>query len=144
MPAISIRIALTAVSRVPVSDPLRLPATPKLKISNSAPKISPLTPASESIRLPASEKQCMAPKEQIRLTPKTTIEVGVKAVRVLRGSLMLMGKARTVIARLTTPPIANSMAAKSTKPCFSGEAPFIFHDLHDDVQPMQVKARWTR
>jgi hypothetical protein len=68
----------------------------------------------------------MAPKEQIRLTPKTTIEVNVKPVRILRGLLMLMGKARMVIARLTTPPIANSTAARSTKPCFSGEAPFIF------------------
>jgi hypothetical protein len=126
MPAISIRIALTAVSRVPVSDPLRLPATPKLKMNNRAPKTNPLTPASESIRLLASEKQWMAPKEQIRLTPKTTIGVSVKPVRVLRGSLMLMGKASVVIARLTTPPITNSMAARSTKPCFSGEAPFIF------------------
>ena len=126
MPAIRIRIALTAVSRVPVSDPLRLPATPKLKISNKAPKTNPLTPASESIRLPASEKQWMAPNEQIRLTPNTTIETGVRPARVLRGLLMLIGKARMVIARLTTPPITNSTAAKSTKPCFSGEAPFIF------------------
>jgi hypothetical protein len=67
----------------------------------------------------------MAPNEQIRLTPKTTIEVGVKLVRVLSGLLMLMGKARMVIARLTTPPTTNSMAARSTKPCFSGETPFI-------------------
>jgi hypothetical protein len=126
MPAISIKNALTAVNRLPVPDAIALPAKPKLKISNSAPKISPLTPASESIRLLASEKQCMAPKEQIRLTPKTTIEVGVKLVRVLRGLFMLMGKARMVIARLTTPPTTNSMAARSTKPCFSGETPFIF------------------
>ena len=126
MPAISIRIALSAVSRLLVPDKLTFPAKPKLKISNRAPKTKPLTPASESIRLLASEKQCMAPKEQIRLTPKTTIEVGVKPVRVLRGLLMLIGNARMVIARLTTPPITKSIAAKSTKPCFSGEAPFIF------------------
>ena len=39
---------------------------------------------------------------------------------------MLIGSDRIVIARLTTPPITNRMAAKSTKPCFKGEAPFIF------------------
>jgi hypothetical protein len=37
--------------------------------------------------------------------------------------------------------MTNSMAARSTKPCFSGETPFIFHDLHADVQPIQVKAK---
>ncbi len=133
IPAINIRIALNAVSRVPVPgarpavpDPLTLPAKPKLKINSRAPKTNPLTPASDSIRLLASEKQWIAPKEQIRLTPNTTIAVVVKPVRVLRGLLMLMGKARMVIARLTTPPTTNSMAAMSTKPCFSGEAPFIF------------------
>jgi len=141
MPAISIRIALSVVSRPSVPDTLRLPAKPRLKISSRAPKINPLTPASESIRLLASEKQWMAPNEQIRLTPKTTSEVVVKPVRVLKGLLVLMGKARMVIARLTTPPITNSIAARSTNPCFSGEAPFIFHDLHADVQPIQVKAR---
>jgi hypothetical protein len=126
MPAISIRIALSVVSRPSVPDTFTLPAKPRLKISSRAPKINPLTPASESIRLLASEKQWMAPNEQIRLTPKTTSEVGVNPVRVLRGLLVLIGKARMVIARLTTPPITNSMAAKSTKPCFSGETPFIF------------------
>ena len=57
IPAISIRIALTAVRKFPVPGPPKLPATPRLKMSNSAPKIRPLTPASESIRLLASEKQ---------------------------------------------------------------------------------------
>ncbi len=90
IPATSIRIALKAVSRVAVPDarplvpdPLALPAKPKLKINSRAPKTNPLTPASESIRLLASEKQWIAPKEQIRLTPKTTIEVIVKLVRVV-------------------------------------------------------------
>ena len=141
MPAISIRIALSAVSRPSVPDTLTFPAKPRLKISSKAPKIKPLTPASESIRLLASEKQWMAPNEQIRLTPKTTIEVGVMPVKVLRGLLVLIGKARMVIASITTPPITNSMAAKSTKPCFSGETPFIFHDLHAGVPLTQVKDR---
>lgn len=80
VPPISIRIALMVVSSVPVSDPLKLPAIPKLKISSKAPKTSPLTPASDSIRLVANEKQCMAPREQIRLTPRTTRLVAVKLV----------------------------------------------------------------
>lgn len=112
---------------VPVLGTLRLLAPrPKLKISSNAPNTIPLTPASESMRLPASEKQWMAPNEEISITARTTIDAVDKPVGMLRGLLMLMGKARTVIARLTTPPITKSMAAKSTKPCFSGEAPFNF------------------
>lgn len=55
MPAMSIRTALKVVSMVVVFDPLKLPIIPKLKISSSAPKISPLMPASDSMRLVASE-----------------------------------------------------------------------------------------
>lgn len=61
MPAIIIRTELMAVSVVPdipaAPAPLpaaTLPAMPKLKISSRAPKITPLMPASESIRLIAS------------------------------------------------------------------------------------------
>lgn len=131
MPPITIRIALICVSRaagkVPALETLRLLAPrPKLKISSNAPNTIPLTPASESMRLPASEKQWMAPKEEISITARTTIDAADKPVGMLRGLLMLIGKDRTVIARLTTPPMTKSMAARSTKPCFSGETPFNF------------------
>jgi hypothetical protein len=36
-----------------------------------------------------------------------------------------MGIVRTVMMRLTTPPITKKTAAKSTKPCFTGEIAFI-------------------
>jgi len=54
-PATSIRTALRVLSMVVVPDPRRLPISPKLKISSSAPKISPLIPASDSMRLAVSE-----------------------------------------------------------------------------------------
>ena len=65
MPPISIRNALTAVSRLPDADPdaakvdefPMLPTTPRLNIRSSAPKTRPLIPASESILLVAREKQ---------------------------------------------------------------------------------------
>ncbi len=130
MPPITIRIALICVSKAAgkvVPETLRLLAPrPKLKIRSNAPNTIPLMPASESMRLPASEKQWIAPNEEISITARTTIDAAVKPVGMLRGLLMLMGKARTVIARLTTPPMTNSIAAKSTKPCFSGEIPFNF------------------
>ena len=98
MPAIIIRNALTAVRKVPEpkfnpeTDPPRLLAPlaivvipPRLKINSSAPKIRPLTPASESIRLVASVKQWIAPSEQIRLTTSTTIEVAERLVGRLGG-----------------------------------------------------------
>lgn len=55
MPATSIRTALRVLSTVVVLDPRKLPIKPKLKISSSAPKINPLIPASDSMRLVASE-----------------------------------------------------------------------------------------
>ena len=65
IPPISIRNALTAVSRFPevdaeppkVAELPNVPITPRLKIRSSAPKTRPLTPASESILLVAREKQ---------------------------------------------------------------------------------------
>ena len=89
IPAISIRIELITVSVVP--DPLAptltavAPAMPKLKISNSAPKIIPLIPASDSNRLVASCAQCSAPIEQISSTASTTMKEAVKLVGKLRG-----------------------------------------------------------
>jgi hypothetical protein len=64
----------------PEADPAlpKLLANPRLKISNKAPKIRPLTPASESILLVAREKQCIAPREQIRLITSTTIELALR------------------------------------------------------------------
>ena len=57
-PAISIRTALSDVSNVEVLDSLKLlPTRPRLKISNSAPKITPRIPASDSNRLLVKEKQ---------------------------------------------------------------------------------------
>ena len=101
MPAISIMNALTIVKKVPV-DPDNVPAAavldpkvpvplvmavkpPRLKMSSKAPKIRPLIPASESIRFVASEKQCSAPSEQIRLMTITTIDVAERLVGRLRG-----------------------------------------------------------
>lgn len=69
MPPINIRNELTAVSRFPDANPdpvdefakveefPKLLTTPRLKIRSNAPKIRPLTPASESILLVAREKQ---------------------------------------------------------------------------------------
>ena len=80
IPAISISIALIVVRKLFEADPAPpiLFANPRLNISNSAPKIRPLTPASESILLVASEKQWIAPREQIRLMASTTIEDTLK------------------------------------------------------------------
>ena len=52
IPAMIIRIALNEVRRAVEfdTDTLALLTTPRLKMSNSAPKMSPLIPASESIR----------------------------------------------------------------------------------------------
>ena len=47
------------------------------------------------MRLPAREKQWMAPNEEISITARTTIDAVDKPVGMLRGLLMLMGKART-------------------------------------------------
>ncbi len=55
-PAMSIMTALSAVSKLEVFDSLKLvPTIPKLKISSSAPKTTPLIPASESNRLVVNE-----------------------------------------------------------------------------------------
>lgn len=37
----------------------------------------------------------------------------------------MIGIVRILITKLTTPPITKRTAAKSTKPCFRGEGPFI-------------------
>ncbi len=86
LPAMSIRIALTVVSRVVVlDDSLKLPTSPKLKISRSAPKIIPLTPASDNMRLVASEKQWIAPKEQITVIPRTTKKTMLRLDGIVKG-----------------------------------------------------------
>jgi len=54
-PAMSIRTALNAVSRMDVVDSVNPPTIPKLKISSSAPKIIPLIPASDNSRFVVSE-----------------------------------------------------------------------------------------
>ncbi len=54
-PAMIIRTELSAVSSVVVLDSLKLPTSPKLKTNSSVPKISPLMPASDSMRLIAKE-----------------------------------------------------------------------------------------
>jgi hypothetical protein len=53
MPAIRTKTALISVSKVDVETGLKLPTNPRLKISSSAPKISPLIPASDNARLVA-------------------------------------------------------------------------------------------
>jgi hypothetical protein len=58
--------------------------------------------------------------------------------------MLLIGIARTVIARLTTPPITKRMAAMSTKPCFNGEAPFNFNHSMLDYRVTSVKSRWPQ
>ena len=55
IPPTRIKIALTAVSIIVVLESLKLPTKPRLKISNNAPKITPLVPASDSNRLVVRE-----------------------------------------------------------------------------------------
>lgn len=49
MPAIRTNTALSAVSEVVVLDALKLPTTPRMKISSSPPKIIPLVPVSDNM-----------------------------------------------------------------------------------------------
>jgi len=131
-PASSMRTALNDVSSVDVLDVFELkllPTRPRLKISNSAPKTIPRIPASDNIRLVVREKQWIAPNEQIKLIPSTTRnEVPSVEGSVKDGYTLWIGIVRRVMMRLTTPPITNIIAARSTKPCFNGEAPFIFFE----------------
>jgi hypothetical protein len=129
LPAMSIRMALMTVSGVVViDDSLRLPTTPRLKISSSAPKIIPLTPASDSMRLVANEKQWIAPKEQIRLMPRTTRKTVLRLDGMVRGYTLAMGIVSRLMMRLTTPPITKKTAARSTNPCFTGEITLIIFE----------------
>jgi hypothetical protein len=44
----------------------------------------------------------------------------------LSGYRLAIGTVRSVNIKLTTPPITNRTAARSTSPCLNGETPFIF------------------
>ena len=55
LPAMTIRTALNAVSRLEFELDLKPPSSPRLKMSNSPPKISPRIPASDSSRLVVRE-----------------------------------------------------------------------------------------
>jgi hypothetical protein len=48
-------MALAAVGKINVLGPPRLSNNPRLRISSSTPKITPLIPASDSMRLAVSE-----------------------------------------------------------------------------------------
>ena len=54
-PAISIRKALSAVSKVLASDCLKEPSTPRLKTKSSVPNMIPRIPASDKSRFVVSE-----------------------------------------------------------------------------------------
>ncbi len=86
LPAMRIKNALIVLRRVAVLDAsLKLPTNPRLKISKSAPKTIPLTPASDNIRLVASEKQWIAPREQMTLIPSTTNSVVLRLDGIVKG-----------------------------------------------------------
>lgn len=84
----------------------------------------------------------MAPSEQIRLIARTTMKTVLK----LEGKLIgyrLIGMVRRFITRLTTPPTTKRTAARSTKPCFNGETPFIFLNLNGKDARTKVKGNST-
>jgi len=54
MPPMRTRTALNSARLVDVAGALKLPITPRLRISSSAPNINPLIPASDNIRFVAS------------------------------------------------------------------------------------------
>jgi len=57
----------------------------------------------------------------------------------LIGYKLLMGIVRRANTKLTTPPITNRTAAKSTKPCFNGETPFIFFNSKREVRKVGLR-----
>jgi len=85
----------------------------------------------------------MAPREQIKVIARTTIETVLKLVGKVIGYRLAMGRVRMVIIRLTTPPITKRTAARSTTPCFQGEAPFISLNLNRSWVAESVKRVYT-
>jgi len=64
----------------------------------------------------------------MRLIARTATDtvVKLKPEGRLIGYRFVMGIVSRLTTRLTTPPTTKKIAAKSTTPCFNGEAPFIF------------------
>jgi hypothetical protein len=70
----------------------------------------------------------IAPREHIKLIARTATEtvVRLKLDGKEIGYKLVIGRVSRFTTRLTSPPTTKKIAAKSTIPCFNGEAAFIF------------------